>query len=166
MIKVKHFIKHLDGISQADWDSLFELLPEIKSTKIFGELIEPKKQENGSYTFPYWNSASIVDRTLDRIDDLDLTPNFDWMHWNEGVEILSTENFNYSTLDKITLCKLLTCIIRLERFCDGNIVHKFEDRTVEKILENLQVKLSNSNKYEKSQNFFLTFFRFIKSKNE
>lgn len=163
MIEIKHFKKHLNNIPLKDWKLLFDLLPEIKSTETFGELIESKKLKDGSYTFPYWNSAKIVDKTVETLDNLYLTPNFDWMDWDEGRKILSNEQYDFSSLDKVTLCKLLTCIIRLARFSEGHLVQKFQDRTVEKILESLETKVKDSvQNSEKKQNSFLKLLKFFK----
>lgn len=141
MIEIENFEEHLKSLSQKEWKSLFDLLPEIKNTKKFGEMIESKLLNDGSYTFPYWSSSEIVTKTFESIALLNLTPAFDWMNWEKGSEILSTEDYDFSTLDIITLCKLLTCIIRLDRFSDGNLIANFENGTIEKIITTLKIKL-------------------------
>ncbi|MGV7106384.1 DUF6508 domain-containing protein [Flavobacterium sp. U410] len=163
MIEIKNFEKHINNIKKKDWDSLFDLLPELKSIDKFGELIEPKKQKDGSYSFPYWSSIKIVDQTIDKIEELDLMPIFNWMKWKEGIEILSNKDFDYSSLDKITLCKLLTCIVRLERFNDGNIVRNFNNKVVQKILESLQEKIKNSDSVTNNQNLIFRVLKFFKN---
>lgn len=141
MIELDKFEEHLNTISKKEWKSLFDLLPEIKNSKKFGEMIDSKLQDDGSYSFPYWSWSEIVTKTFDSIALLNLTPVFDWMNWEEGREILADENYDYSTLDIITLCKLLTCIIRLDRFSEGNLVANFENGTMQKIISNLNSKM-------------------------
>ena len=141
MIEIRNFEKHLKSLTQKEWESLIDLLPEIESTKNFGERIEPELLDDGSYSFPYWRRSEIVNKTFDAIDLLNLTPVFDWMNWEEGRESLGNENFDFSKVDIITLCKFLTCIIRLDRFSEGHLVANFENGTIENIIKNLSFKL-------------------------
>lgn len=114
---------------------LFSLLPEIEATKKFGEVEGGEQTEDGSFTFPYWSSSEIVDKVFQLIHELNLVPAFDWKSWDEGKSILNNQDFNYSNLDTITLCKLLTTIVRADRFNDGFFVLNFENRVIPKIIK-------------------------------
>jgi Family of unknown function (DUF6508) len=135
MSELENFQEHIRKLTTNDWDRLFSLLPEIEATKKFGEVKGGEQLENGSFTFPYWSSSEIVDKVFHLIHELSLVPAFDWTSWNEGKSILNSQEFNYSTLDTITLCKLLTTIVRTDRFNDGFFVLNFENGVIPKIIK-------------------------------
>ncbi|WP_372775952.1 ADP-ribosylglycohydrolase family protein [Mangrovibacterium sp.] len=145
MIKLEKLQEHIQSLKKDDWNKLFVLLPEIESTKKFGELKGCERQEDGSYTFPYWYTYEIVDRVHHIIHELKLIPVFDWSSWEEGQSILENQNFDYATLDSITLCKLLTTIVRADRFNDGFLVSNFENGAVPGIIKALKLNETNKN---------------------
>lgn len=140
MSDLPEFDEHLRTLDDAAWNRLFDLLPEIEQIKTFGELKGGDKQENGSIQFPYWSSAPVVDRFFNLIIELDLAPPFDWVHWDEGKTILKDEQFDYTTLDVVTLCKLITTITRADRFNDGFMISCFENGIITKIIRGLQYR--------------------------
>lgn len=135
MIELEKLQEHIRTLTTNEWDRLFSLLPEIEATKKFGELKGGEILGDGSFTFPYWSSSEIVDRVFELIHELDIVPVFDWTSWDEGKTILKNQNFNYSNLDTITLCKLLTTIIRANRFNDGFFILSFENGVIPKIIK-------------------------------
>lgn len=145
MIELKNLQKHLDTLTPKDWSALFELIPQIDRSQAFGDLIESEKLENGSITFPYWSENEIVSRTISAIYKLNVVPVFDWKTWKEGSEIINDVNFDYSSLDTTSLCKLITIIIRRDRFHDGYMVSCFESGTVLKIINSLKNTIVRSN---------------------
>ena len=135
MIALEKLQEHIRTLTAKDWDRLFSLLSEIEATKKFGEINGGEKLENGSFTFPYWSSSEIVDKVLELMHELDIVPVFDWTIWDEGKTILENQDFNYSNLDTITLCKLLTIIVRANRFNDGFFALNFENGVLPKIIK-------------------------------
>src|SRR5664279_5111286 len=99
-----------------------------------------EKSEDGVLFFPYWISSEIVSKFLQTVNDLNIIPAFDWGGWVEGKEILHNREQDYNKLDIITLCKLMTCIIRSNRFSDGVLVGSFEDGTMQRIIRALKNK--------------------------
>ncbi len=134
MVKLEDFKKHLQTIKQEDWERLFTKLPEIEKAKSFGEEIESKQIEEGVFTFPYWESASIVDDVIFIINELNLVPVYDWNSWKEGHSILENKEFDFSTLDTFTLCKFFTIIVRANRFIDGFLIDNFINGNIFKII--------------------------------
>src|ERR1035437_6185406 len=132
MIDLEKFPKHLSSLYKSEWDKLFNLLPEIEHTGSFGKISSSEK------TFPHWDSSEMVDKTLNVIYELNLLPNFDWSKWKKGRFILNDINSNYEKLDTITLCKLLTIIIRSDRFNEGFLISCFEKNIVAKIVRGLK----------------------------
>lgn len=129
MIEIENLEQHLNQITKEEWNELFNLIPKIARTIDFG---------NNNY------GAEIVSNTLNHIYNLNLPPVFNWVDWDFGKEILTSNNFDYTVLDKLTLCKLLTCIIRTNRFNEGYILKCFKDRTFEKILFNLKKEIKKA----------------------
>tara|TARA_R110001592_G_scaffold119760_4_gene323199 strand:+ start:3835 stop:4227 length:393 start_codon:yes stop_codon:yes gene_type:complete len=126
MIEIENLEEHLHQITQEEWRKLFNIISEIIETKDFGNYID---------------NAKIVSNTLQIIYDLNLPPIFNWSDWSFGREFLMSDNFDYTNLDKITLCKLITCIVRYNRFNEGYTLRCFENRTFEKILINLKKEI-------------------------
>ena len=65
---------------------------------------------------------------------------FDWIEWNEGTKIVEDTNFNYSTLDRVGICKLLTAVVQSESYVHNGLVEYFEDGIILDLLENLEKK--------------------------
>jgi len=145
MIEIENFQKHLETLKTKDWDRLFALTPKIESTKKFGEVRGGKKQKGGSIIAPYWHSAEIVDAFVTTFYDLNIWVIFDWGSWDEGKTILKRKDADYSTLDTITLCKLLTTIVRADRFNDGFMISCFESGIITKIIKGLQKNVNSKN---------------------
>lgn len=134
--------EHLATIEKSGWKQLFDLIGEIERTKKFGELKGGEKLENGSISFPYWEPSVVVDKFWRTVHDLGLVTIFDWPGWDEGKAMLKNEQQDYEQLDVITLCKLITTIIRANRFSDGYLVGNFKNGTILKIIRSLQSKIN------------------------
>jgi len=134
MINEKEFNSHLQSLTRDDWNRLFSLLPKIEVETRFGEIKGGHETTSDAIQMPYWSNSAIVNDFLDVYHNLDLCIVFDWTQWDEGFNILKEENFDFSKLDTLTLCKLLTTIIRADRFNDGFLVVRFADGTVPKIV--------------------------------
>lgn len=134
---------HLKSLEKKDWAKLFELQDAIASTKEFGKLGESNVLQEGSLAFPHFSSAKIVDEFQEIAYELGLVINFDWSNWKEGKEILSNRTLNYRDLDVVILCKLITVIIRGDRFVDGTLKGAFENGIVQKIVSALEIKIES-----------------------
>ena len=64
---------------------------------------------------------------------------------NEGQRMLQDESFDYDSIDVVTKCKLITAIVRSERFCEGALVSAFESGQILKILKSILRQLRNQN---------------------
>ena len=101
------------------------------------EAIEKTKIENG--VFP--NLYSVDD--ILRSDFINLYRKynwqiiFDWTLWDEGKLIARNKSFNYSTINFETKCKLLTAIVRNDRFYDGAIIEALNSGLILNILKTI-----------------------------
>lgn len=92
---------------------------------------------------PYMDPAPVVQKFMHLAHELGLIVDFDWPNWEEGTELLLNTDMDFGILDAVTLCKLLTVIIRSDRFVEGNLVASFENGTVQKIIRALQKMIIN-----------------------
>ncbi len=137
-MEIENISSHLKTLPENDWEKLFVLIPQIELIKEFskgGEIIEDTNDPD-SYTITPEFDDPIVFLFCDIMEELDLIIPFAWSTWDEGREIVGKGN--YSNLDTITLLKILTSFIRNNRFCDGALAARFEDRSIEKILREIK----------------------------
>ena len=100
-----------------------------------------KKLESGANTMPYTEQSELIQEFVQFMYDYDLVINFDWAGWQEGREWFASDNESkYDDLDIETSLKLLTAIIRSDRFNEGALVRAFEDGAIPKITAELYVK--------------------------
>lgn len=80
----------------------------------------------------------LVTAFLDFWSSHDLVVTFDWPHWQEGRDwYRSAGDREYGALDVSTALKLLTVVIRADRFSEGTLVRAFESGDVPRILDRL-----------------------------
>jgi hypothetical protein len=104
----------------------------------FGTIAGREEVIKGVYEVHHWDWTEITKRFVRIVYDLKLVLNFDWGRWSDGKAMLQNKDQDYSTLDTLTLCKLLTLIIRQDRFYDGYLISNLNNGTVLKILKALK----------------------------
>jgi len=112
-------------ISKEDWGKLIALIPEIEKT-------DYSSVKTG------WDYPEIVSNFHDIVYDKNMVLLFDWPKWTEGIELLENRNVDFTELDLITLCKLITVIVRNNRFSTGYLGSCFENGIILKILYRVQ----------------------------
>jgi len=133
----------IEKLSKDDWEKLFILIPKIENTKNFiesGGIIKDPNNPNRFMITPIIE-RSIVWDVEDVLDKLDLLVAFEWSKWNKGKEIIAKQSFE--NLDTITLLKLISVFIRNNRFCDGVLAKRFEDKSIERILKQIKKNIKN-----------------------
>lgn len=140
MIEEKEFENHLLTFERKNWDRLFRLLPEIEKATVFGELKGGSELNDGSIQMPFWSRSKIADDFLVVFHSINLSVIFDWASWKEGKNILNQKDVDLNKLDTLTLCKLLTTIVRADRFNDGYLISCFENGIVPKIIKAIKLK--------------------------
>ncbi|HOT90863.1 MAG TPA: DUF6508 domain-containing protein [Anaerolineae bacterium] len=136
----------INDLTQEDWQPLLALIPEIENTSKFGEWKGGKKDPDGSITMPWCETAPIVQKFLDAVYFIPVIISFDWGSWEEGRRIASNVDFDFDTLDIVTKCKLITAIVRNDRFCEGALVSAFESGLILKILKSIEKEVINKNR--------------------
>ena len=148
LLDENNYKEQIHAFTQQDWQPLIELIPKVESTSKFGEWASAEKNEEVNILFPYCIEAPIVSQFLHIVYRLPIIISFDWGAWEEGREIASNDDFDHDTLDLPTKCKLITAIVRNNRFCDGALVSAFESGLILRILKSIekQIALKKKNK--------------------
>ncbi|MDA3905665.1 MAG: DUF6508 domain-containing protein [Bacteroidales bacterium] len=135
------FIKQISAIRDTKWEELFAYIVDFERTNDFGRWTKSKQLAKGIFTIPYCLLTPLVTEFISHCYTIGLVLSFDWMHWKEGKEMLSNPANDFDLLDKLTLCKLITLIIRKDRFTEGYLLSCFEDGLMVKILKSLERKV-------------------------
>jgi hypothetical protein len=141
MTKTEPLSSRAEVFQQKDWQLLFDLLPEIKQAKGFGKLIGSKQMADGNLSIPFWLEDEIVSRFFNAAYFLGIVLVFDWARWEEGIEILNDPDADFYNYDLETLCKLLTFIVRCDKFCEGYLINCFETGKMTRLIEAMQAKV-------------------------
>ncbi len=144
LLDENNYEERIYAFTHQDWQPLIELIPKVESTLEFGEWAGGEKDEKGITQFPYCIQAPIVSQFLEIVYSLPIIISFDWGAWGEGREITSNEDFNFDTLDLPTKCKLITAIVRNNRFCEGALVSAFESGLILRILKSIEKQIADT----------------------
>jgi hypothetical protein len=128
---------HLDNVDPAEWMRLYELVRSIYDDKQFGQIKETQKRTEGYLEFPHWEYTEKIADFSRMVYDMEIVIGFDWLEWKEGQAMLKNPNQEYTQLDGMALCKLITLIVRAERFYEGYLNNCFENGSVLKIVTSL-----------------------------
>lgn len=120
---------------------MFALIPKIETTTVFGEWARRDKGKDGVIQLPYCLPAPIVSQFLNIVYTIPIIISFDWGAWYEGRIIASNEGFDFDTIDLVTKCKLITVIVRNDRFCEGALVSAFKSGLILKILKSIEKEI-------------------------
>jgi len=135
----------INAYTKQDWQPLFELIPWIERTSSFGEWEPIIKDEEGAIQLPMFLPANIVSRFLEVVYAIPIIVGFDWAAWDEGRKMASDENFDFDSTDLVTKCKLITAIVRNDRFCEGALASSFESGLILRIIRSMEKEV-NGNK--------------------
>ncbi len=121
MLDENNYIKVINGFSKTHWKPLLDLIPEIEKETSFCE---------------------IIIRFIQIIDELPIVIVFNWMEWKEGWEMIKNKNFDFDTIDIPTKCKIITGIVRSDRFNGGALELAFESGLIYNILKSIEKQLN------------------------
>ncbi len=136
-----NYLKTINSLSKSHWQPLLDLIPEIKAKGNFSIAPKIEEDKNGVLIVPCFSAAAVVGKFHYTFEELGFMVSFDWGSWKEGREILEGKTFNFDSIDIPTKCKLISMIIRNDRFCDGYLVSTFESGLILKVLESIERQL-------------------------
>jgi len=94
--------------------------------------------ENGVIEMPYWVSDPLIIEFVAFFYGNEFIVNFKWSEWDEGHDwYKNSDESKYDALDVPTTLKLLTAVIRNDRFSDGALVGAFESGEFPRLINTL-----------------------------
>jgi hypothetical protein len=78
-------------------------------------------------------------------DDGWMVAGFDWAEWNEGRAIVANKAL-IEVADLLTIMKLITALVRSDRFCEGSLQAAHEEGTIAAILARISKILDSKKK--------------------
>lgn len=137
----ENYIEQINGFHKDHWKPLLDLIPEIEKTSKFGEMKFPDNKD-GIISPPFYVESPVVFTFLEVVYKLPIIVDFNWPEWNEGQNILNDKNFNFDSIDIPTKCKLITAIVRQDRFSEGTLIRAFDSGLMYKILISIKKQLA------------------------
>ena len=98
---------------------------------------------DGNLSLPFWLEDEIVSRFFNAAYFLGIVKVFDWAVWQDGIDILNNKYTEYNDYDVEILCKLITLVVRSDKFCEGYMINSFETGSMALIIEALKNKIEN-----------------------
>ena len=142
VLKETGYREKIISYSEQDWQPLLDLIPEIEKVDQFGDDSEAMKLlEQGIIDMNPYEEHPIVQQFRDVVYSIPIMIDFNWGTWDEGRAIVSDDNFDYDTIDIPTKCKIITAIVRNDRFCSGRLIEAFESGMMMKVLKSIQSEL-------------------------
>jgi len=146
-LKPEDYADRVNSYPKRHWAPLLDLIPEIEQAKKFDNDIDPEFEEKlkkGIIDLSYTNETELVARFRELVYEREVMIDFDWAKWDEGRTMLRNEKFNYDSIDIPTKCKLITAVVRNDRFCTGALANAFESGIILKILKSIEQQLKTS----------------------
>jgi hypothetical protein len=135
------YLNTINSYDKAHWQPLLDLIPDIEATKKFVEIVDREDKIEGVIQMPYFKVSEIVYKFHTLVDELGIMISFDWGSWQEGKDILEGKAIDFDRVDIPTKCKLISMIIRNDRFCDGYLVSTFEKGIILGMLKSIERQL-------------------------
>lgn len=132
---------HVATLTPKDWKPLFALIPRIKEKQGIGKWKHPK-EEDGVFVMPYCESGSTELEFLELVYGLQLVIEFNWPDWDKSGKIAKK---NPDDLNLLTLLKLLTRIVRRDRYCEGALRTALSDGRMLGILKAIRARVKEGN---------------------
>ncbi|MCK5820321.1 MAG: hypothetical protein KAH17_00480 [Bacteroidales bacterium] len=138
LIELSELPELLSSLTLNDWQPLLDLIPDIEQSTTFGTLQGGDEVEDDVFSFPFYAPSPVVEKFEELCYKLGIIVDFDWPGWDEGRELASGDQSQIRNLDLVTSCKLITAIVRNNRFCDGVLVGAFESGLILSVLKRMQ----------------------------
>lgn len=145
LLDENNYIEEISNFTLQKWQSFIKLIHKIEKTSYFGELGKLEIVDKGVYQESISTYAPIVSEFLEMVYRLPIIINFDWRTWREGWKILNDKNFDFNILDIPMKCKLITVIVRNDRFCEGALLSAFDSGLMLKILKSIEKQIYSNN---------------------
>lgn len=131
--------KQLGQLTGEDWQQLIDLHKRIQSHEgPWGSWGGGEEMKPGVVQMPYAIPDELITEFVKFLYEHELVINFDWSSWQEGRDwYADKDETKYDTLDATTALKLLTAVIRNDRFNEGALMSAFESGDFPRIIKRL-----------------------------
>ena len=132
-------VKAFSELSDETWGQFVDINNRVQSHEgSWGETRGGETDEKGVIQMPYWVSDPLINEFVAFFYSNELIVNFKWSEWDEGRDwYKNSDESKYDALDVPTTLKLLTAVIRNDRFSDGALVGAFESGEFPKLINTL-----------------------------
>jgi hypothetical protein len=132
-------VKTFSELSDETWEQFVDINNRVQSHEgSWGKTQGGETDENGVIQMPYSVPDPLVSEFVTFMYENELVVSFDWSAWDEGREWYKNSNESkYEALDIPTALKLLTAVMRNDRFNEGALVSAFESGDFPKIINKL-----------------------------
>lgn len=137
--KIQQAVSNYRNLSKENLEVLRTINARIQDyVGEWGKVHDNERTESGALIMSWVEQYPLIQDFVAFMYDNNLVIPFDWSHWQEGREWYALDDDSkYDKLDVETGLKLLTAIIRNDRFNDGALVRAFEDGSFPKIIQKL-----------------------------
>lgn len=142
MDEAKNFQKAVDNYRNLSKESI-EALRTINAriqdyVGEWGKVHDNERTESGTLIMPWVEQYPLIQDFVAFMYGNDLVIPFDWSHWQEGRDWYAlNDDSKYDKLDVETALKLLTAIVRNDRFNEGALIRAFECGDFPRIINKL-----------------------------
>jgi hypothetical protein len=136
--------QHTGGSVRDRLRRLAEFLPLFEDPSFeFGEWEPSRRTDSGAYTMPYYVFSPAAESFLKAAVAL---PGFDWPTWKntEEARLLLTEHSRIAEARPEQLLKLLTVLVRADRFGEGTLAHAHESGLLRAIVRRASVLVADA----------------------
>ena len=117
ILSEENYLDSINSYNKAHWQPMLDLIPEIEA------------------------SNRVIHIFQHLADTMGIMISFDWGSWQEGKDILEGKTFDFDRVDIPTKCKLISMIIRNDRFCQGYLESTFKNGIILGILKSIERQL-------------------------
>lgn len=146
MLTEENYRISINSYSNNDWKPLIEFIAKLNNANLTSKLVTDGTDKNGVPAFPYYEHNELVSEFIKIVYNIPIMIAFDWGSWDEGRKIVENNNFDFDTIDIPTKCKLISAIVRSDRFCEGDLVIAFESGQIPKMLKSIEKQLGYTNR--------------------
>lgn len=118
------------------WQPLLDLIPLIEQTSAFNRKSGELVVEDSTKT-PAYSSHQTVYQFQKTVYSLPIIIEFDWSAWDDGREMTGPD-FDLDSVGLVDKCRLITAIVRNDRFCEGALMSHFESGLILRILKSIE----------------------------
>jgi hypothetical protein len=117
ILSEENYLDIINSYNKAHWQPMLDLIPEIEA------------------------SNRVIHIFQHLADTMGIMISFDWGSWQDGKDMLEGKTFDFNTIDIPTKCKLISMIIRNDRFCQGYLESTFKNGIILGILKSIEGQL-------------------------